>query len=99
MSSYNNTPVIYYFRKIVLAGFNFSTIKSFIPIFYKEASILTEILQKKCYSILSECDISIPISMATMDMIGKTALGVHFNAQKGGRNQFVENLHTAMHVC
>jgi len=33
-----------------------------------------------------------------MEMIGKTALGVTFNAQKGGCNRFVENLLTAMHV-
>jgi len=37
--------------------------------------------------------------MATMEMIGKTALGVTFNAQTGGCNQFVEHLQTAMHVC
>jgi hypothetical protein len=37
--------------------------------------------------------------MATMEMIGKTALGITFNAQTGGCNQFVEHLQTAMHVC
>ncbi|KAF0770087.1 cytochrome P450 4C1-like [Aphis craccivora] len=83
-------------RKMVSGGFNFKIIKSFIPIFYEESNVLSDILKQK-YNIKSnECDISTPISMATMEMIGKTALGVKFNAQNGGRHRFVENLQTAM---
>jgi hypothetical protein len=36
--------------------------------------------------------------MATMEMIGKTALDVKFNAQNGGHHRFVENLQTTMTV-
>lgn len=93
-----NICLIYYFRKMVAGGFNFTIIKSFIPIFYEEANVLNEILQKQRDLKSSECNISIPVSMATMEMIGKTALGVKFNAQNGGRHRFVENLQTAMHV-
>lgn len=79
-------------------GFSFKLLKAFIPIFYEEALVLAEILRDKSDSTSKECDISGPVSMATMEMIGKTALGVTFNAQKGGSNRFVENLLTAMHV-
>jgi len=83
---------------MVTGGFNFTIIKSFIPIFYEEANVLNEILQKKRDGDTNECDISNPVSMATMEMIGKTALGVKLNAQNGGRHRFVENLQTAMLV-
>lgn len=33
-----------------------------------------------------------------MEMIGKTSLGVQFNAQNGGHHRFVENLQTTMRV-
>lgn len=78
-------------------GFTFSIIKSFIPIFYEETKVLIEVLEKNC-DCEKKCNISVPISLATMEMIGKTALGVKFNAQNGGRHRFVENLQTAMHV-
>jgi len=84
---------------MVIKGFNFTTTKSFIPIFYQEANVLAKILQEKRVLKSNECNISGPVSMATMEMIGKTALGVTFNAQTGGCNQFVEHLQTAMHVC
>lgn len=79
-------------------GFNFTIIKSFIPIFYAEAMVLSEILRKKSDSISNECDISTPVGMATMEMIGRTALGVKFNAQSGGHHRFVESVFMAMKV-
>lgn len=83
---------------MVSKGFSFTILKSFIPIFFEEANVLANVLQEKCDLKSNECDVSVPVSMATMEMIGRTALGVTFNAQKGGRNRFVENLQTAMHV-
>ncbi|VVC29239.1 Hypothetical protein CINCED_3A013937 [Cinara cedri] len=86
-------------RKMVSGGFSFTIIKSFIPIFYEEANTLNNVLRAKCaISNSNDCDISFPVSMATMEMIGKTALGVKFNAQNGGCHRFVENLQTAMHA-
>lgn len=86
-------------RKMVVGGFNFSIIKSFIPIFYNEANTLAEILEKNSDPKSRECEISLPINMATMEMIGKTALGVTFNAQNGGHHPFVKNLRKVMFVC
>lgn len=83
---------------MVSEGLNFTVIKSFIPIFYEEANVLADVLQKNCDFKSKECNISVPVSMATMEIIGKTAMGVTFNAQKGGCNQFVSNLQTIMHV-
>ncbi|XP_001948141.4 cytochrome P450 4C1-like [Acyrthosiphon pisum] len=83
---------------MVSGGFNFTITKSFIPIFYEESNVLDDILKQKCDLKSNECDISVPVSMATMEIIGRTALGVKFNAQNGGRHRFVENLQTVMHA-
>jgi len=89
---------MFHFRKIVSGGLNFSIIKSFIQIFFEEANDLAEILQMNCNLKTNDCNISNFVSLATMEMIGRSSLGVTFNAQKGGRNRFIENLQTAMHV-
>lgn len=87
-----------YCRKMVTGGLNFSMVKSFIPIFYEESSVLSSILQTKQDLKFNDCDIYVPVSMATMEIIGKTALDVTFNAQNGDRHLFVENIHKAMQV-
>lgn len=83
---------------MVSGGLSFAMIKSFIPTFYEEASVLSKILNKTCDLKSKECDISNPINMATMEMIGKTALGVKFNAQNNSRHTFIDNLQTTLHV-
>ncbi|XP_050444378.1 cytochrome P450 4C1-like isoform X3 [Adelges cooleyi] len=80
-------------RKLVAAGFKFSMLKSFIPIFYEEAKFLSQVLYEKRDSNTNECEISCAIGMATMEMIGRTALGVKFNTQKNAKHEFLENLH------
>lgn len=72
-------------------------LKSFIPTFYEEANVLSAILQKKCAES-DECDINHPLAMTTLEMIGKTALGVTLNAQNDGTSRFLENVDTIMDV-
>lgn len=72
---------------------------SMIPTFYQEAKVLVEVVQKERDIKSNDCNISHPISMATMEMIGKSALGVAFNAQRNGQHKFVEALHTYFDVC
>lgn len=83
---------------MVSSGFSFKTIKSFVPIFCNEAEVLNDILQKSRDLNSENCELSGPISRATMDMIGKTALDFTFNAQKGDHHPFIENLNTVMLV-
>lgn len=83
---------------MVSGGLSFAMIKSFIPIFYEEACVLSEKLNKICDLKSKECDISNPINMATMEMIGKTALGVKLNAQNNSHHRFIDNLQTTLHV-
>lgn len=83
---------------MISGGFNFTIIKSFIPLFSKQAMVLNKIIQNNRDLKSNECEISKPVGLATMEMIGRTALGIKFNAQKGGRHRFVENLHAAMVV-
>ncbi|XP_050429236.1 cytochrome P450 4C1-like isoform X2 [Adelges cooleyi] len=85
-------------RKLVAAGFKFSIVKSFIPIFNEEAKILSELLYEKRDIDLNDCEISDAIGMATMEMIGRTALGVKFDAQKNANHVFIENLHVVQKV-
>ncbi|XP_050444345.1 cytochrome P450 4C1-like [Adelges cooleyi] len=47
----------------------------------------------------NDCEISCAIDMATMEMIGRTALGVKFNAQKNAKHVFAENLHVIQKIC
>lgn len=84
---------------MVSKGFNISILKSFIRVFYEEANVLAEKLIKNSDVVTNECEVSLPVSMATMEMIGKTALGVTFNAQNESRHPFVENLINIMEVC
>lgn len=84
---------------MVSGGFRFTVIKSFLPIFYEESMTLSEIFQNNSDLKSKECDISVPIAMATLEMIGRTALGIKFNAQTGNRHKFVENLKKTMQVC
>lgn len=84
---------------MVIGGLCFTLIKSFVPIFYEEAKVLSRILQKTKELRLNDCDISVPVSMATMEMIGRTSIGVKFNAQNSStQHLFVTNLNTVMHV-
>lgn len=85
-------------RKTISGGFSFTILKSFIPKFYYEAEVLSDVLQKGRDPNSGNCEISGPISMATMEIIGKTALDVSFNAQNAEGHPFVESLLMAMHV-
>lgn len=84
---------------MVIKGLGVSKLKSLIPSLYQEAKVLVERMQEKCEPESGDCDISQPISMATMEMIGKTALGVRFNAQQDGHNKFVKAIDTLFGVC
>ncbi|XP_050444381.1 cytochrome P450 4C1-like isoform X2 [Adelges cooleyi] len=83
-------------RKMVAAGFKFSMLKSFVPIFYEEAKFLGKILYEKREINSNECEISSAIGMATLEMIGRTAFGVKLNAQKNGNHEFFENLQVVL---
>ncbi|XP_050426995.1 cytochrome P450 4C1-like [Adelges cooleyi] len=85
-------------RKLVSSGFKFSMLKSFVPIFHEEAKFLSQVLYEKRENNTDECEISWAISMATLEMIGRTALDVKFNAQKNTKHVFVENLHVILKV-
>lgn len=87
------------FRKIISTfGMNNTILKSFIPIFYEETKVLSELL-RKYRSNSNECNIMGPISRAIMDMIGRTALGLSFNTQQDGHHRFVENIKAIINVC
>lgn len=83
---------------MVSGTFSLSILKSFIPVFCEEAAILSDSLNKKCDPKSKDCEISYPIKMATMEMIGETAIGFKFNAQKADRHIFLDNLQTILTV-
>ncbi|XP_050542875.1 cytochrome P450 4C1-like isoform X2 [Daktulosphaira vitifoliae] len=85
-------------RKMVIAGFNYTIMRSFLPVFYEEACVLLKVLHMQCNQNSKGCDISVPISNATMEMIGRNALGIKFNAQNGVKHEFIENLFNTMTV-
>jgi len=83
---------------MVSSGFSYTMLKSFISIFFEEANVLNRILQKNVDSESNDCEISKPVNLATMEIIGRTGLDVKFDAQNGGRHPFVESLINVMHV-
>ncbi|XP_050431497.1 cytochrome P450 4C1-like [Adelges cooleyi] len=73
-------------------------LKMFVPIFYEEAKFLGDIMYEKREINSNECEISCAIGNVTMEIIGRTALGVKFNAQKNAKHPFVENTHIIQNI-
>ncbi|XP_050444449.1 cytochrome P450 4C1-like [Adelges cooleyi] len=85
-------------RKMVAVGLKYSMLKSFIPIFHEEAKFLSQVLYEKREINSDDCEISSAIGMATMEIIGRAALGVKLNAQKNAKHVFVENFRVIQKV-
>ncbi|XP_050436772.1 cytochrome P450 4C1-like isoform X2 [Adelges cooleyi] len=79
-------------RKLVSEGLKFSTLKSYMPIFYEEANALGKVLYEQRDQISHECEISKAVSRATMEIIGRTTLGIQFGGQKNSKNHLLENI-------
>lgn len=81
---------------------NIANMKSFIPMFYKEAILVNEKLRNECDPKTNYCNKIVPIQKAMMEMLGQTIFffGVKFNAQdEKNQHQFVNYLCTILHVC
>ncbi|XP_050431128.1 cytochrome P450 4c21-like [Adelges cooleyi] len=85
-------------RKIILEGFKFSTLKSYIQLFYEEANTLGRLLYEKREKISHQCKISKAVAMATMKIIGRTTLGIQLSDQKNTDTFFLENLEVIQEV-
>ncbi|XP_050440732.1 cytochrome P450 4V2-like [Adelges cooleyi] len=78
-------------RKTISKWLKYSNLKSLIPDFYEEAKVLEHILSEKLERKSNECDISRAFELASMDTIGRTALGEKFNSQNKANHAFQHN--------
>ncbi|XP_050542512.1 cytochrome P450 4V2-like [Daktulosphaira vitifoliae] len=78
-------------RKVAFEALKISIFKSFIPIFYEEAIILSKKLLEKRSVESHDCEISVLVSFAVLDIFGRTTLGENFNSQSKSGHIFFKN--------
>lgn len=76
------------FRKIISQWLKYSNLKSMITSFYDESKILAHILSEKCEGKPIELEIGRFFDLASMDSIGRTALGEEFDSQNKENHVF-----------
>ncbi|XP_050440094.1 cytochrome P450 4C1-like [Adelges cooleyi] len=75
-------------RKIINQWLKYSNLKSLITLFYEESRILEQILSEKSKRKSMELEISHFFELASIDTIGRTALGEEFNSQNKENHDF-----------
>ncbi|XP_050434177.1 cytochrome P450 4C1-like [Adelges cooleyi] len=75
-------------RKIISQWLKYSNLKSMITSFYDESKILAHILSEKSKGKPFELEIGRLFDLASMDTIGRTALGEEFNSQNKENHDF-----------
>ncbi|XP_066911192.1 cytochrome P450 4V2-like [Clytia hemisphaerica] len=75
-------------RRAITPSFHFTILNDFQKIFIKQSQILVQNL--KSYAVTGEAfDAQIPVSLATLDIICETAMGVSVNAQDHAESEYV----------
>ncbi|XP_050434186.1 cytochrome P450 4C1-like isoform X1 [Adelges cooleyi] len=75
-------------RKIISQWLKYSNLKSMITSFYDESKILAHILSEKCEGKPIELEIGRFFDLASMDSIGRTALGEEFDSKNKENHVF-----------
>jgi len=82
-------------RKLITPSFHFSILNQFELIFFKKVSILVS-----KFKTLAEkgdpFDVQVPISLATLDVICESAMGVDINAQSETQSEYVAAVNFAI---
>ncbi|RZF32026.1 hypothetical protein LSTR_LSTR007104 [Laodelphax striatellus] len=83
-------------RKLMTPAFHFTILKGFLGVFFEEASILADKIERDYNGESVNC---LPlIGLCTLDTICRTAMGVSVNAQNGGGGDFVRDLETVLQI-
>ena len=83
-------------RRAITPTFHFAILKEFVCIFEKQSKRLVEKFRETA-DTGEAIDVQVPVSLATLDVICETSMGVHINAQYASKSEYVEALHSMKH--
>ena len=76
-------------RRAITPSFHFGILKGFVSIFEEHSKRLVEKLKLKA-DTGEAVDIQVPVSLATLDAISETSMGVKIHAQDSGNTEYVK---------
>ena len=83
-------------RRAITPTFHFAILKEFVCIFEKQSKRLVEKFRETA-DTGEAIDVQVPVSLATLDVICETAMGVHINAQYASNSEYVEAVDSVKH--
>ena len=83
-------------RRAITPTFHFAILKEFVCIFEKQSKRLVEKFRETA-DTGEAIDVQVPVSLATLDVICETSMGVHVNAQYASTSEYVEAVHSVKH--
>ena len=83
-------------RRAITPTFHFAILKEFVCIFEKQSKQLVEKF-REIANTGEAIDVQVPVSLATLDVICETAMGVHINAQYASNSEYVEAVNSVKH--
>ena len=83
-------------RRAITPTFHFAILNEFVSIFETQAKRLVKKFRETA-DTGKAIDVQIPVSLATLDVICETAMGVHINAQYASNSEYVETVKSVKH--
>ena len=83
-------------RRAITPTFHFAILNEFVCIFEKQSKRLVEKFRETA-DTGEAIDVQVPVSLATLDVICETAMGVHINAQYASNSEYVEAVNSVKH--